>query len=36
MKDYSTILEAIEQKIECIEPGQAVKLDEIRKQEEAK
>ena len=29
MKDYSTILEAIEQKIECIEPGQAVNLDEI-------
>ena len=29
MKDYSTILEAIERKIESIEPGQAVKLDEI-------
>lgn len=29
MKDYSTIMEAIERKIEGIEPGQAVKLDEI-------
>ena len=29
MKDYSTILEAIEQKIEYLEPGQAVNLDEI-------
>lgn len=29
MKDYSTILEAIERKIESIDPGQAVNLDEI-------
>lgn len=29
MKDYSTILEAIERKIERIEPGQAVNLEEI-------
>lgn len=29
MKDYSTILEAIEQKIECLNPGDAVNLSEI-------
>ena len=29
MKEYSTILEAIEQKIEGIKPGSAVKLSEI-------
>lgn len=29
MKEYSTILEAIEQKIEGIQPGSAVKLSEV-------
>lgn len=29
MKEYSTIIEAIEQKIEGIQPGSAVKLYEV-------
>lgn len=29
MKDYSTILEAIEEKLESIQPGSAVRLSEI-------
>lgn len=28
-EEYSTILEAIEQKIECLNPGDAVNLSEI-------